>query len=204
MKSLKLILTLSLLTFTCSKAFALDLPSIKLELAKLESQSDKALGAEKCNDLLVKINQEQKQDSAEFFTWRGIILAKLAHYNAPNPKALGLAKEAKNNLEKAVEIDEKNSDAAALNALGILYHRVPKFISFGDDKKSEEYFKRAIQVSSNLDTNWRYGEFLIEKGRVEEGLNLLKTAVAKADQKKADEKIKQKIIQELIEKNDSK
>jgi Tfp pilus assembly protein PilF len=87
--------------------------------------------------------------------------------------------------------------------LGIIYHRVPKFISFRDDKKSEEYFKKAVATSSNLDTNWRYGEFLIDTGRKEQGLELLKTALTKLKPTKFDEKIKEKIIQGLIKKYES-
>lgn len=184
---------------------ALNVPQIKLEMAKLEISKDQKAGLLKCEELMTKLDEEEKNgaNSAEFYTWKGIVLAKMAHYKAPSPSALNLAKEARENLEKAVLIDEKSSDAAALNALGIIYHRVPRFISFGSDKKSEEYFKRAIAASNNLDTNWRYGEFLVETGRKDEGLPLLKAALSKIDQKKADEKIKEKIIQQLIKKYES-
>lgn len=179
---------------------ALDLANIKFELAKLENSSDKKVILAKCDELMLAINKEDKGNasSAEFYTWKGIVTAKMAKYN----KSLTLANEAKELLEKAVKLDEKNSDGAALNALGILYYRVPRFISFKDDKKAEEYFKKAIATSSNLDTNWRYGEFLIESGKKEQGLELLKLALTKADARKPDEKIKQQIVKELITKNE--
>ncbi len=197
----KIILFTLVLFYSLSANAALNIPHIKLELAKLEGSKDKNTGLAKCEELMTQINQEDKGDknSAEFYTWKGIVTAKMAHYR----KSLSLAKETKNLLEKAIIIDEKNSDAAALNALGIMYHRVPRFISFGDNKKSEEYFKRAISASSNLDTNWRYGEFLMEIGKKEEGLKLLKIALSKASQEKPDEKIKEKIIQEMIRKYES-
>ncbi len=201
MKIKQLALTVFLLFFSFNANAAIDVSHIKLELAKLEGSQDKKAGLAKAEELLAKINEQEKQnsESAEFYTWKGIVVAKMAHYK----KSLSLAKEAKGYLEKAVSIDEKNSNAAALNALGILYHRVPRFISFGDDKKSEEYFKRANSVSSNLDTNWRYGEFLVETDQKQKGLELLKSALTKVDAKKPDEKIKEKIIQDLIKKYES-
>jgi tetratricopeptide (TPR) repeat protein len=199
MKIRNLFIPLILLAISSNSYAALDLPKIKLELAKLEGSKDKKVGLAKCDELIKEIDIEmnsEKKNLAEVYTWKGIVVAKMAHYN----KSLSLAKDAKSYLEKAIEIDEKNSDAAALNALGIMYHRVPRFISFGDDKKSEEYFKRAVQVSSNLDTNWRYGEFLLETGRKEQGLEHLKTALSQVNPAEEDKKIKAKIIQELIKK----
>jgi tetratricopeptide (TPR) repeat protein len=201
---MKKILFFIVFFYSISANAALDVAKIKLELAKLEIKKDKEEGLKKCEELFSLIEQEEENgsESAELYTWKGIILAKMAHYNAPAPKALSLAKDARDSLEKAVLIDEKNSGAAALNALGIIYHKVPRFISFGDNEKSEEYFKRAILISNNLDTNWRYGEFLIDVGKKTEGLKLLKTALSKVDKRKADEKIKAEIIKNLIKKNE--
>ena len=199
MKIRNFITSAMLLVFSCNAHAALDLPKIKLEMAKLEGSKDKKVGLAKCDELMKEIEEKEvtnKENPAEVYTWKGIVVAKMAHYK----KSLSLAKEAKSYLEKAVEIDEKNSDAAALNALGIMYHRVPRFISFGDNKKSEEYFQRAVKVSSNLDTNWRYGEFLLEAGKKEEGLQHLKTALSQVNPAEEDKKIKAKIIQELIKK----
>jgi Tfp pilus assembly protein PilF len=196
MKIKIVILFASVLLYSFNANAALNISQIKLELAKLEGFKDKKVGLAKCENLMMQINEEERGDknSSEFYTWKGIVTAKMAHYQ----RSLSLAKEARSLLEKAVAIDEKNSDAAALNALGILYHRVPSLISFGDDKKSEEYFKRAIALSSNIDTNWRYGEFLIDANKKEEGLKLLKSALLKVNSEKQDDKIKEKIIQELI------
>ena len=39
------------------------------------------------------------------------------------------------------------SDAAAYNALGMLYHKVPGWpISFGSNKKARDYFEKAIAL----------------------------------------------------------
>lgn len=192
--------------FSFNASAALNVPAIKLELAKLESVKDKDEGLKKCEKLLATIEQEEEKtekESAEIYTWKGIVLAKMGHYKAPNLKALGYAKQARGYLEQAIEMNKGSPDSVALNALGILYHRVPRFISFGDNDKAEEYFKQAITTSSNLDTNWRYGEFLIEEGKKEEGLKLLTTALSKVDPTKPDEKIKEEIIRGLIKENES-
>jgi tetratricopeptide (TPR) repeat protein len=199
MKIKKLLLITFLLTYAFESQAAINVSEIKINMANLETLKDKDAGLAKCEELIREIDlaeENEKAHSAEFYTWKGIVTAKMAQYK----KSLTLAKEARSYLEKSVEIDEKNSDAAALNALGILYHRVPRFIAFGDNKKAEEYFKRAIQISSNVDTNWRYGEFLIDTGKKEKGLELLKAALSKVNPAKSEEKIKAKIIQELVKK----
>lgn len=198
MKTKILAISAFVLMFSFNASAALNMPHIKFELAKLEGSKDKKIGISKCEELMAQIDRDGEKNSAEFYTWKGIVTAKMAHYQ----KSLSLAKEARSLLERAVAIDEKNSDAAALNALGLMYHRVPRFISFRDDAKSEAYFKQAVATSSNLDTNWRYGEFLIETGKKDEGLKLLKTALLKSDPKKQDEQIKEKIVLELIKNNE--
>lgn len=203
---MKKLIALSLCGIFCfanSTLAALNISEVRIELAKLESIKNKKEGFERCKKLIAKIESESAKDSIEYNLWKGVALAKEGHYKSPNPAALGLAKEAKLLLEKAASQDERYMGAIPLNALGILYHRVPRF-SFGSNTKAEEYFKRAIAISSSIDTNWRYGEFLIDTGKIPEGIALLKTAIIKADKNKEDDAIKTQIIENLIKSNESK
>ena len=111
--------------------------------------------------------------------------------------------EARALLDKAIAIDPKANEAAGLNALGILYHKVPIWpISFGNNKKARAYFEQALSVSSNLDTNFRMGEFLIDMGEREKGVSHLKTALALPDRLGRPEDVwKRKSIEALIQKN---
>lgn len=72
-------------------------------------------------------------------------------------------------------------------------------MGFGSDEKAEEFFKQALKYSSNLDTNYRYGEFLIEKGETEKGLKYLEKALNFPDrQGRKEDPLKKKGVKKLI------
>ena len=136
----------------------------------------------------------------EPMVWKGIILSARAKHVGIS--ALALVDEARGILEKAVALDPQACEAAGLNALGMLYHKVPMWpISFGNNKKARTYFKQALAASSNLDTNFRMGEFLIDVGEKEEGLRHLKTALASPDRGRPEDVWKRKDVEALIQKN---
>jgi Tfp pilus assembly protein PilF len=84
----------------------------------------------------------------------------------------------------------------------MLYHKVPIWpISFGSNKKARSYFDQALTASSNLDTNFRMGEFLLDMGEKEKGLSHLKTALALPARPDRPEDVwKRKSIEALIQK----
>ena len=122
-------------------------------------------------DNLIKNNPN---DSISY-TWKGIALSAQAKHKGIS--ALANAKQAKELLEKAIAMDANSVDPTAHNALGMLYYKVPGWpIGFGDDDKAQEFFKKAMAISSNIDTNYRFGEFLFHQGKKEEALQYLKKA----------------------------
>lgn len=193
------------LNLSINVSFALDIRSIKLQIAKMENVSDVKEGLGKCNELLNELNKENFKDNsieqAEQLTWQGIVLAKIAFYKKPSMSALSYAKDSRKKLELAIAIKEDVSDGAALNALGMLYHNVPPFVAFGNDEKAEEYFKKAIK-SNNIDTHWRYGEFLIDNKRKADGIEHLKIALSLANKNNEADLIKVEIIQNKLDKYD--
>lgn len=183
--------------------------AIRYQIAVIEQDSDNLKDSEKArlyNDLIRQCEELIKEypDRAEPYTWKGICLSAQAKYFGLG--ALPNVFRARQNLEKSIETDPKACDTAALNALGMLYYKVPPFpIAFGSDKKAEEYFQRALSISSNLDTNYRYGEFLIEKGEREKGLHYLEKALSFPNRPgRKEESLKKQDIKNLIQSVKSK
>lgn len=183
-------------TNTLSKGLA----ELRYNLTRIEAES-----TNKVHELVALAKQADYwvtnyPGKPEPMVWKGIILSARAKHVGIS--ALALVDEARGILEKAVALDPKACEAAGLNALGMLYHKVPIWpISFGNNKKARAYFKQALAASSNLDTNFRMGEFLIDVGEKEEGLRHLKTALASPDRGRPEDVWKRKDIDVLIQKN---
>jgi len=102
--------------------------------------------------------------SAPLLIWSGII--KSSHAGAKGGLgALALAKAAKADLEKAIDIDQSALQGSALTSLGTLYYNVPGWpVGFGDHKKARELLEKALTLNPDgIDPNYFYGLFLIEE-----------------------------------------
>lgn len=112
--------------------------------------------------------------SAELYIWRGIIRSTWAGARG-GLGALGLVKDAKADLEHALEIDAQALEGSAYTSLGSLYYQVPGWpIGFGDDDKAEELLKKALDVNPDgIDSNYFYGSYLIDARRYDEARNYL-------------------------------
>ncbi len=116
-------------------------------------------------------------DSAEPLIWRGIIKSTYAGAKG-GLGALGLAKEAKADLEKALSMDPEALKGSAFTTLGTLYSRVPGWpVGFGDDEKAEALLKEALARNPDgIDPNYFMGSFLIEQDRYAEARSFLSKA----------------------------
>ena len=140
-------------------------------------------------------------DRAEPYVWKGISLSAKAKHQGIS--ALSSVKQARKLLEKSISINPKASDGAGYNALGMLYYKVPGWpVAFGNNDKAEEYFQKALSTSSNLDTNYRYGEFLVEEmGDDEKGLKYLEKALKFANREgRKEDTLKKDEVRALINK----
>lgn len=111
-------------------------------------------------------------DSAEAYIWDGIVTSERASM-ASMFSALGLAKRARDLLQKAYEMNPAALDGGAATSLGVLYYRVPGFpIGFGDKKKARALLEEGYRIApQNLDAQYFYGDFLVgehEYGRARE------------------------------------
>ena len=144
----------------------------------------------------------KEPDSAEVWIWRGIIKSTYAGARG-GLGALGLAKEAKADLEFAMELDADALGGSSYTSLGTLYHSVPGWpVGFGDDDKAEELLRKAIALNpEGIDTNYFYGTYLLDEKRYEEAERYLlqaQKAPARPDRPVADSG-RQREIREALE-----
>jgi tetratricopeptide (TPR) repeat protein len=120
---------------------------------------------------------QQHPTRAEALIWEGIIESSYAGAKG-GLGALGLAKEARGNLEKALEIDPAALEGSAYTSLGTLYYRVPGFpVGFGDDDKARKLLQKALELNPNgIDPNYFYADFLFEQKQYGDALKYLERA----------------------------
>jgi len=111
--------------------------------------------------------------------WRGIVLASHARA-AGGLSALGSAKQAREVLERAVELDPEGHNGSAWVTLGALYDRAPGWpVAFGDEQTAERMFQRALSIRPDgIDVHYYYAAFLEEEGRGDEAREHARRAVA--------------------------
>lgn len=104
-------------------------------------------------------------EAAEAWIWNGIIKSSYAGARG-GLGALGLVKDSRAALEKALTINPAAMQGSAYTSLGTLYFKVPGWpIAFGDDDKAEELLKKALAINPDgIDSNYFYAEYLEDKG----------------------------------------
>ncbi len=114
----------------------------------------------------------------EVLIWQGIILSTDAGI-VKGISALGKVKKAKGLFETALRIDPTALDGSAYTSLGSLYYQVPGWpIGFGDNDKAEKNLKQALSLNPNgIDSNFFYGDFLLQDGRYDEAKAYLERAL---------------------------
>ncbi|SHE34659.1 hypothetical protein SAMN02745148_00198 [Modicisalibacter ilicicola DSM 19980] len=129
--------------------------------------------AEEANALV-----RQYPDHPRVLIWQGIVLASQARA-AGGLGALGLAKEARSILERALELDPEGNGGSAYVTLGALYDRVPGWpVGFGNSETAETMFQKALAIRpEGIDVNYYYAAFLEEEGRTREALEHARRAV---------------------------
>ncbi len=145
-------------------------------------------------------------DKADGYLWAGVIRGSLAE--AINGlSALGIVKEAKTKLEKAIEIDPKAEDSYAFGVLGLMYAKVPGWpIGFGDDKKAQELLKKGAEISPDgMNINYFYASYLFDNDDYKEAQARIEKAEQATPPAPADMwSGRQKEIRELAEKIQNK
>ena len=120
----------------------------------------------------------QYPDNARVLIWQGIVLASQARA-AGGLSALGLAKDARAVLERALKLDPQGNSGSAYVTLGALYDRVPGWpVGFGDSETAETMFQKALEIRpEGIDVNYYYAAFLQDEGRTRDALEHARRAV---------------------------
>lgn len=120
---------------------------------------------------------EAYPDDAGVWVWSGIIKSTYAGAKG-GLGALGLAKDSRRDLEKAMKLNPDVLDGSAYASLGTLYFSVPGWpVGFGDDDKAEELLQKALALKSDsIDNNYFYASYLIDQKRYDEARDYLQRA----------------------------
>jgi tetratricopeptide (TPR) repeat protein len=166
--------------FAADPAFDAELLAIQQSWAKVNYEMPAGDARVQAFDALEKRAEgfaKQHPERAEALIWEGIIESSYAGAKG-GFGALGLAKEARGNLETALKIDPKALDGSAYTSLGTLYFKVPGFpVGFGNHDKARELLTKALQLNPNgIDPNYFFGEFLFEEGEYSKALQYLDRA----------------------------
>ena len=110
----------------------------------------------------------QHPNEAEVLIWQGIVLASYARERG-GLGALGTAGDARDVLERAIEIDPAGGNGSAYVTLGALYDRAPgRPLGFGNSDTAERMFQRALELRPDgIDVNYYYAAFLKEEGNTQ-------------------------------------
>lgn len=110
----------------------------------------------------------QHPNEADVLIWQGIVLASYARERG-GLGALGTAGDARDVLERAIEIDPTGGNGSAYVTLGALYDRAPgRPLGFGNSDTAERMFQRALELRPDgIDVNYYYAAFLKEEGNTQ-------------------------------------
>ena len=179
-----------------------DMKDMQDSWADIKYQKDEDQQQNSYEKLLERSDAKLKSypDQPEILIWHAIIEASYAgSLSAINPTALGYVRNAKKDLEKAIDLDPDVLDGSAYTSLGSLYYQVPGWpLGFGDDDKADKYLKKGLEVNPDgIDANYFYADFLISKGennRAKTYLNKAKKAAPREGRDVADQGRRKEIL----------
>ncbi|CUA85238.1 hypothetical protein [Pseudidiomarina woesei] len=162
----RFLITAILAVLTSQTAAATTLEDIQKRWAEVnytlqDDAQEKAFEA-----LLAQAKQwvQAEPNNAEAYIWQGIVQSTYAGAKG-GLGALGLAKDARASLEKALALQPDALQGSAYASLGTLYFKVPGWpLGFGDDDKAKELLEKALEFNPNgIDPNYFYADYLYEQ-----------------------------------------
>lgn len=139
--------------------------------------------------------------AAEPLLMQALVLCSLAAADG-GFGALGRVKEARELVVKAIALDPMAMEGSGYVILGNLYYRLPGWpISFGNDKLARVNLETALRLfPDEMDTNYFYGDFLLEEGEFKAALPYLEKAEkspVRDDSRLSDLRLKEELKQAL-------
>lgn len=131
---------------------------------------------ERAHEVTTKLN-----NAPEALIWEGIINATYARAKG-GIGALKFAEKARDLLLASEKANPNALQGAAYTSLGSLFYKVPGWpIGFGDKKKAKAYLEKALKINpSGIDSNYFYGDYLLEQGQYAKAIEYFKKAQAAA------------------------
>jgi tetratricopeptide (TPR) repeat protein len=178
------LLTTSLLLGTVrAETAALELSQIQQQWASAKYQQTGDQQEQTFAELVKTAQAAAKANpsDARYLIWEGIIRATYAG-SVGGLGALDEVETAKDLFEQALKQDEKALDGSAYTSLGSLYYQVPGWpIGFGSDKKAREYLLKGLAVNPDgIDSNYFYGDFLLQQKEYKKAVAVLEKALLAA------------------------
>lgn len=181
---LKLVLVMVITSMLASSAYAEEslnnaMQALKVEWAQVKYQTPKQDKVKKLEAIIEQVNQLSAQYPNEALPalWQGTMLSTLASLKG-GLSALSSAKQAKNSLEASLSKDPQLENGYAHVILGALYSKVPgKPLGFGNKETAKRHFQTALKIDpQGLESNYFYGEFLMNEGKFAEAKQYLEIA----------------------------
>jgi tetratricopeptide (TPR) repeat protein len=187
MKAIRITFTIAALTLTnvegwsAEASFDAELASLQQEFDTVSFQITGKRERRSAFDALVEHAQAfsaRYPDRVEAVAWQGIVLSAYAG-EVGAMSAMKYAKAARDALHAAERMDPASLDGGVYSSLGALYSKVPGgIIGFGDDALAAKYFEKALAVDpDNIDSNYFYGEFLLDQGDAQAAAAVLRHAL---------------------------
>lgn len=207
-RSIKLLL--ALITLYLSAIAHADYDADLAALQQRWAQARYEMAGDEQREALKKLIAEADQfaqsnaDRADGYIWAAVMRGSLAE-SVNGLSALGVVKQAKADLEKALSIDPAAEDGYAWGVLGLLYSKVPSVIAFGDKNKARELLLKGVEVAPDgMNTNYFLAQFLYERGEYREALPYIERAARATPPRPANESLavlhRQREINELAAK----
>ncbi|MCY1390899.1 type IV pilus biogenesis/stability protein PilW [compost metagenome] len=185
----KLIGTLGLFLVLSIPAWALDdagnqrLTAIQQRWAEIQYQVMEQQRADEFEKLAAQSSAFTRSapNSAEAWIWHGIVSSSWAGAEG-GLGALGKVKDARDALERAIQLDPTALQGSAYTSLGALYDRVPGWpVSFGDEDKADQLLRKALEINpAGIDSLYFWGDHLYRQGHPQQAREALQKARAAA------------------------
>lgn len=161
---------------------AADIQKLQTRWAEIKYQTPEAEQEKAFASLVAEAEQLRAANTyAPYLIWEAIIRSTYAGAKG-GLGALDQVKQAKKLLEQAIKMDPAAMNGSAYTSLGSLYYQVPGWpVGFGDHKKAKELLLKGLSYNPDgIDSNYFYGDYLLEQKDYKQAIAALEKALKAA------------------------
>lgn len=161
---------------------AADIQKLQTRWAEIKYQTPEAEQEKAFVSLVAEAEQLSAANAtAPYLIWEAIIRSTYAGAKG-GLGALDQVKQSKKLLEQAIKMDAAAMNGSAYTSLGSLYYQVPGWpVGFGDDKKANEMLLKGLSYNPDgIDSNYFYGDYLLEQKQYQQAVVALEKALKAA------------------------